>query len=460
MRRLVDGAYAVVGMPPRGSEVSSTLHPRTAQLGPEHHDELVALCHGVEDRRPPGPAFALLSSLGLAESKLAADDAVVMARLAALGHGYAWHIRGDAEAETRVELLRRFHSRRKLSNFEFGQTAVLPECGVARCHELTRRAGTGLRVLVIGDDDLLAPILAHMGHTVTVLDIDPALVALLQRCAKDAGVKVDARVQDIVQPLPRDLRGAFDAVLTDPMSYEACFDAFLARAVHALKPGGSILCCVHPLGRNTFEKVARRLPLHLQDVMLEMSVYYYQGFVENWYRSDMVHLLKTSAAVPYAADQPLPYTDIISGTLADRLHAFTDVLSQPLRKASVADMDHALAALEHWAGADAFVSSHAYETERYAHRVRLLARGGHVAMVLDKLKGVLSWDAFPYDPAWDQALVGALAGRLRLGGIMHFSAAPPDLNAPVMVANPAPAAPGGKRPAPRKAAGARKRRLR
>lgn len=444
MRRLVDGAYAIVAMPPRASEVFSILHPRRFTVAPEHHDELLALCHGVEDSAPRGPAFHALAAVGLADDGLPAADAAIMERLRLLGAGYQWHVRGTPNGTELTTLLRDHHSRRKLSNFEFGQTAVLPECGVARCAELTARVGRNKRVLVIGDDDLLAPVLARMGHTVTVLDIDDTLVSLLRRCAKDARVKLDARQQDILAPLPADLRGRFDAVLTDPMSYEACLEAFLARGLHALKPGGSIFCCVHPLARQTFARVMSRLPLHAEAGLLELSVYYYQGFVENWYRSDLFHLVHTGQPAPHAADRPLPFTNIIDGTLSDRLHGFTDIKCAPFRKTRTEDVQEVLEEVEARMGKDAVVARSSHSTDRYHHQWRALSVGGHLAVTLDKAKGHVSYDLFPYHPAWDHALVHAFNQRVKLGSVLQFSAFPPDLAAPTVAPVPR-AAPTGKR---------------
>lgn len=433
MRRLVDGAFAVVAAPPQSSQVRSTQHARHVTVGPDHHAELLALCHGIPDGAPAGPAFRMLQAQGFAGERLAAEDADIMARLEALGQGFRWHVRGLPRGDALCRLLRGFHSRRKVNDFEYGQTAVLPECGVARCWELTRRTGKKKRVLVLGDDDLLSPILAQMGHSVTMVDIDPAVVDLAQRCAAELGVKVDARVQDLAAPWPADLTGRFDAVLTDPMSYEKCLEAFLARAANAAKPGSQIFCCVHPVARPPMQRVTARLGLGVEEVLLELSAYYFQGFVENWYRSDLFALRVGKGPPVHAADKQLPFKDFIRGSLSDRLHGFTDVRTMPLRKAQVADVTAALDYLQQQTGGTAFVAAAQHDTEHWHHAWRALSHGGHLAVTLDKQKGTVSYDLYPFQVSWDQALVGALTQRLRLAHLVQFNAMPPDVGAPTPV---------------------------
>ena len=150
MRRLVDGAFAVVASAERDSHVFSIKNPRIMPLGAEHALELRGLAHGIPDGEPEGPAFKQLRSVGLAQDGLPSVDPDIEERLAALGKGFAWHARGCPNGEELTALLRRLHARRKMSLFDLGQTAVVPECGVARCWQLTQRAGPRQRVLIIG----------------------------------------------------------------------------------------------------------------------------------------------------------------------------------------------------------------------------------------------------------------------------------------------------------------------
>jgi N4-bis(aminopropyl)spermidine synthase len=94
----------------------------------------------------------------------------------------------------------------------------------------------GKRVLVLGDDDLTSLALrAYAARTgrradVTVLDVDPDLLAFLR------GHGVDAVEHDVREPLPAALAGAYDIVCTDPPYTVPGAELFLSRAAAALRP--------------------------------------------------------------------------------------------------------------------------------------------------------------------------------------------------------------------------------
>lgn len=454
MRRLNDGAFAVVAGAPRDSHVASIAHPKTVALDAAHAAELRELAHGMPDTAPEGEAFIRLRAAGLALDGLPADDPVVQERLRVLGTGFAWHGEGCPDREALTVMLRRLHARRKMSLFDFGQTAVLPECGIGRCWQLTQRAGKKQRVLLIGDDDLLALPLAALGHQVTVVDIDDVLIDFIQKSAREFKLKVDARVQDVLAPMPKDMVGAYDVVLTDPMSYESCLVAFLSRATSAVKHGGLILTCVHPLARRVFERVARRLPVGVEEMLFEFNGYYYQGFVNNWYRSDLYVLRRGDGPDPHAPEATIPFTDIIAGNLGDRLHSFTDVYSLPFNKPTLEQVRDALDRWEQRIGGDKVLSRHGYEGERYAHEFRALDGGGHLSVTFDKHKAVLSWDLFPFQERWDEALGAVFAQFIRAAGVVKFNALAPDLGTPPveLQQGASPKAKASKRPAAKKQA--------
>ena len=111
-----------------------------------------------------------------------------------------------------------------------------PEAGAARCLQLTKNLPAASKVLLVGDDDLLSLPLAALSYEVTTIDIDELVISFIKRAAHDEGLTVDARVYDVLAPLDEQLVGAYDAVFTDPMSYEQCFLAFYSdRSTHARK---------------------------------------------------------------------------------------------------------------------------------------------------------------------------------------------------------------------------------
>ncbi len=101
----------------------------------------------------------------------------------------------------------------------------------------------GRRVLLLGDDDLTALALRLLVRDhgtrstiarLAVVDVDPALVAFLERELAAAPFPVLCVEHDLRRPLPAELVGAFDTVVTDPPYTTAGAALFLSRAAEAL----------------------------------------------------------------------------------------------------------------------------------------------------------------------------------------------------------------------------------
>jgi len=106
----------------------------------------------------------------------------------------------------------------------------------------------GRRLLLLGDDDLTALALRLLVRdhgsrstiaSLAVVDVDPALVAFLERELAGAPFPATCVEHDLRRPLPPELRGAFDTVVTDPPYTTEGARLFLARAVEALRGEGS-----------------------------------------------------------------------------------------------------------------------------------------------------------------------------------------------------------------------------
>ena len=104
----------------------------------------------------------------------------------------------------------------------------------------TRQAlSSGRRILLLGDDDLTALalkllVLRHGSRrtiaSVAVVDVDPALVSFLEHELADAPFPVTCVEHDLRRPLPPELTGGFDTVVTDPPYTTAAARLFLSRA--------------------------------------------------------------------------------------------------------------------------------------------------------------------------------------------------------------------------------------
>jgi hypothetical protein len=142
---------------------------------------------------------------------------------------------------------------------ELDQAHCTPETAVRRALLLAEEGALeGGRVLLLGDDDLLSVAISSVAHHLglagpahlVVLDVDPELVAFLESChtldsaspATAGGTVFEARVHDLRDPLPADLVGEFEAVVTDPPYTAAGIALFGSRAASALVPaaGGQL----------------------------------------------------------------------------------------------------------------------------------------------------------------------------------------------------------------------------
>jgi predicted methyltransferase/DNA-directed RNA polymerase subunit RPC12/RpoP len=102
----------------------------------------------------------------------------------------------------------------------------------------------GRRVLVLGDDDLISVAIAEFARqhgggpaALTVVELDPALVAFLRERLAGAPFPVEVVEHDLTEPLPPRLLSTVDTVQTDPPYTVAGAELFLTRAASALKPG-------------------------------------------------------------------------------------------------------------------------------------------------------------------------------------------------------------------------------
>jgi len=117
---------------------------------------------------------------------------------------------------------------------------------VLRLHEAG--ALDGKRIVLLGDDDLIAVAIAGFAsltggsagiRRLTVVDTDPAVLHWIAEATSATGVSVDLVEHDLRQPLPAALRGGFDVACTDPPYTVPGAELFLSRAVAALeqRPG-------------------------------------------------------------------------------------------------------------------------------------------------------------------------------------------------------------------------------
>ena len=120
----------------------------------------------------------------------------------------------------------------------FDQGYVTPENSFARVALADDRGDLrGKKVCVLGDDDLMSIALALTGlpEKVTILEIDERLINFIKEVSDKYDLNIDARVHDLIEPLPEDVVGAYDTFFCDPPETVEAIKAFVGRGVATLK---------------------------------------------------------------------------------------------------------------------------------------------------------------------------------------------------------------------------------
>lgn len=196
---------------------------------------------------------------------------------------FAWML--PAGSEDLHELAIEMHARRNLLDWRCFQGPCLPETTVRRAL-VTAALHPGGAILLLGDDDLVAPVLARIGCRPYVIDIDQSLLDTERIIADRYGLSVSTRLWDIADPVPPDMSGAFDAVLVDPMAH--WFDVVLSRAVSMLRLSGSILLAVYGGTAREARNALQRMALEEVDCYTRFSHYFGNAYEDlSAYDSDL-----------------------------------------------------------------------------------------------------------------------------------------------------------------------------
>ncbi len=196
--------------------------------------------HGILERRPTGMGLTA-KGMALAEALFGPDAPRIAtntpeetpeppsdSRLGEFAHRLGTLLAGRPDADVTLD-----------------QSKATADTVAKRVDYLDRNDSiSGRRILCLGDDDFLsAAINEWVDHEsgsgrsvrpmeVMALDIDERVVQRLR------SLGVDARIHDLRQPLPEDIRGCFDVVVTDPPYTPQGAALFLGRAAEATAPGG------------------------------------------------------------------------------------------------------------------------------------------------------------------------------------------------------------------------------
>lgn len=133
-----------------------------------------------------------------------------------------------------------YNARPRNENPEFDQGAMTPESLFRRLALMIHMGDLqGARVVNLGDDDLasVAIGLTGLAQSVTVLEIDERIAAYIQAVAQKYNLPLTVRHQDLTQPLPSNLLGAFDTFVCDPPETEQGLLLFVEKGLALLRAG-------------------------------------------------------------------------------------------------------------------------------------------------------------------------------------------------------------------------------
>ena len=191
------------------------------------------------------------------------------------------------------EMLLKAHSYRKYFFEAVGQCPILPETALRRALFIGDSQKTKpLKILCLGDDDLVSIALASLGHKVLVYDIDDYLLHFLSTLKKELGLDIDVVEYDMRDPIPQNAPSDHDIFMMDPMSNRECFELFLSRAFSLLRKDGTGYVAVYAPVLKLFKTIASEMNFDTLDIALRFNRYYTKCFNMHEYESDWVKVKK------------------------------------------------------------------------------------------------------------------------------------------------------------------------
>jgi len=148
-----------------------------------------------------------------------------------------------------VERLEAIISRAPSVDVTLDQSPCTPQTAILRAVLMLQHGDLeGRKILILGDDDSLsiaiglvrrALVQGEPTHGVVVIESDARRVSFLREAAREEKIAVEVIEHDLREPLPPQLRRAFDVTATDPSYTLAGAKLFLARAAEALEGDGT-----------------------------------------------------------------------------------------------------------------------------------------------------------------------------------------------------------------------------
>jgi predicted methyltransferase len=201
------------------------------------------------------------------------------------------------------------------ARIELDQTHCTVETKIHRVLRLAQAGALdGRRVLLLGDDDLIAIAIARFAaltgtaaglRRLAVVDTDPAVLDWIGGRTAGTGVAVELVEHDLREPLPVALTAAFDVVCTDPPYTVPGAELFLSRAVAALeqRPGQHVFFSFgarRPAETLATQRLIADLGLVLRSLTPNFNSYLGAGILAG--RSHLYHLRTAEQSAPLIED--------------------------------------------------------------------------------------------------------------------------------------------------------------
>ena len=201
------------------------------------------------------------------------------------------------------------------ARIELDQTHCTVETKIHRVLRLAQAGALdGRRVLLLGDDDLIAIAIARFAaltgtaaglRRLAVVDTDPAVLDWIGGRTAGTGVAVELVEHDLREPLPAALTAAFDVVCTDPPYTVPGAELFLSRAVAALeqRPGQHVFFSFgarRPAETLATQRLIADLGLVLRSLTPNFNSYLGAGILAG--RSHLYHLRTAEQSAPLIED--------------------------------------------------------------------------------------------------------------------------------------------------------------
>lgn len=151
-------------------------------------------------------------------------------------------------------------AKKRINRLDMIQAVNTPASMISRTQYLVGDRQSRKNVALLGDDDALSILLRNY-FQVSVFDLDNELIRYLQ------SEKIEAVLQNFLEPFDPSYGGAYDAVFCDPPTSPAWISLFLDRAIALSKPGGLISVACNPLGEHILRKAAQKRglePVHYE----------------------------------------------------------------------------------------------------------------------------------------------------------------------------------------------------